>query len=96
MKELIEKRNALVEELEQLLATVKAEKRALTDEENTLFEAKKAEVAQYDKTIKAQEEFRALNLKPAGTADGDDDSEAEKRHWRKERLLAICAVKHLL
>lgn len=88
MKELIEKRNALVEELEQLLATAKAEKRALTDEENTLFEAKKAEVAQYDKTIKAQEEFRALNLKPAGTADGDDDSEAEKRALEERAFIS--------
>lgn len=63
MKKFIEKRNALIEEMEGLLDTVKAETRAFNEEEVSRIEAIKAEVRDLDNTIKVEEEMRAMDKK---------------------------------
>ncbi|MED4354076.1 phage major capsid protein [Schinkia azotoformans] len=63
MKELIEKRNALVEEMEGLLNTAKTETRAFTEVETSRIEEIKAEIRGLDNTIKAEEELRAMEKK---------------------------------
>ena len=77
MKELIEKRNALLEELNTLLATIETEKRAFSDDESKLFATKKAEIEQLNATIKAKEEARALDMHPV--AKPGEETETEKR-----------------
>jgi HK97 family phage major capsid protein len=60
MKNLIEKRNDLLDEMDVLLAKAKEETRVLKDEENSRFEAIKAEISSIDKTLKAEEEARSF------------------------------------
>lgn len=62
MKFLIEKRNALVEEINAMFTQAETEKRALTDEEQSTFEAKTAELKALDKTIEAKREARSLTM----------------------------------
>lgn len=63
MKELIEKRNDLVTEMENLVASAKTETRALTEAENTKFEEMKKEVESIDKTIEKEEELENMDTK---------------------------------
>lgn len=60
LKQLIEKRNALIEEMEGLLNTIKTEKRAFNQTETTRIEAIKSEVVDIDNTIKTADEFRSM------------------------------------
>ena len=62
MKFLIEKRNSIVEEINNLFKGAETEKRALTEDEQSTFEAKTAELKALDKTIEAKREARALTL----------------------------------
>lgn len=62
-KKLIEERAELKKELDGILATAKAEERAMTDEENTRFEDLEGKIKNLDRTIKAEERARDLNLK---------------------------------
>ncbi len=62
MKFLIEKRNSIVEEINNLFKAAETEKRALTDEEQATFEAKTAELKALDKTLEAKREARSLEL----------------------------------
>ena len=59
MKALIEKRNALLDEMDKFVNTAKVETRAMTADEDARFEAIKAEIASIDKTVKADIEARA-------------------------------------
>ena len=61
-KKLIEERAELKKELDGILETVKAEERAMTDEENTKFEELEGKIKNLDRTIKAEERARDLNL----------------------------------
>lgn len=63
MKALIEKRNALIEEMETLLGAAETETRAMNEEENTRFASIQSEIAELDKTIKAKDEVRAMEKK---------------------------------
>ena len=54
MKFLIEKRNALVEEINNIFVQAETEKRALTDEEQETFTTKTNELKALDKTIEAK------------------------------------------
>lgn len=63
VKELLEKRNALVDEMETMINKAKEEKRALEDIESTKFEEIKTEIAKIDKTINAEEEIRKMEVK---------------------------------
>lgn len=62
MKFLIEKRNSIVEEINNLFTAAETEKRALTEDEQSTFEAKNAELKALDKTIEAKREARALTM----------------------------------
>lgn len=63
MKELIERRNTLLDEMDSLVDKAGEETRAMSEEETARFEAVKAEVAGIDATIKADEERRAMDRK---------------------------------
>ena len=80
LKALIEKRNALIADMKSLCDKATAETRAMTAEEQTDYDAKKAEVEALNKTIRSIEEQNALNLNSAksdGTA--TDKEQAETR-----------------
>lgn len=62
LKSLIEKRNALVEEINNLFKSAETEKRALTDEEQSTFDAKTVELKALDKTIESAREARSLSM----------------------------------
>jgi HK97 family phage major capsid protein len=61
-KALVEQRNDLVTEMETIVAKAKEETRAFSDEESGRFDQIKAEIAKIDKTVKAEEEARALAI----------------------------------
>jgi HK97 family phage major capsid protein len=60
MKTLIEKRNALLDEMDGIVNKASQETRAFSEEETARFEAIKAEIAGIDKTLAAAEESRKL------------------------------------
>lgn len=60
LKALIEKRNALVEEINKVFETAESETRALTSEEQELFTSKTQELKDLDATIKMAKEARSL------------------------------------
>ena len=62
LKSLIEKRNSIVEEINQLFTNAETEKRALTEEEQTAFDTKNAELKALDKTIESAREARSLTM----------------------------------
>lgn len=62
MKYLIEKRNQLVEEINNVFVKAEQEKRALSDDEQKLFDDKTAELKALDKTIEAKTEARSLEM----------------------------------
>lgn len=82
MKFLIEKRNSIVEEINNLFKAAETEKRALTDEEQTTFEAKTAELKSLDKTIEAKREARNLTMMDDETPKAPEKKE-EKRSTKE-------------
>ena len=80
MKELIEKRNAKLTELESVLEKAKTETRAFTDEEGTRFEALEKEIAAIDETIKKEERAAALKLLESGSQ-GNEADDPETRSF---------------
>jgi HK97 family phage major capsid protein len=62
-KQLIEKRNDLVEEMTNIVNTAKNESRAVSEEEAKRFDACKAEISNIDKTIKMGEEMENMENK---------------------------------
>ena len=60
MKELMEKRADLMEQMNSIVTAAETEKRSLTAEETEKFDACKAEIEAIDKTIKAKEEARKM------------------------------------
>lgn len=78
MKFLIEKRNSIVEEINNLFTAAETEKRALTEDEQSTFEAKTAELEALDKTIKAKREARSLTMMDDETPKTPEQKE-EKR-----------------
>ena len=65
MKELMEKRVELMDQMNAIVTAAETETRSLTAEEAEKFDACKAEIEAIDKTIKAKEEARNMkNLKP--------------------------------
>lgn len=61
LKALIEKRNAIVDEMNEMFKTAETEVRALSEDEQAKFEAKTAELKALDKTIECAKEARSLN-----------------------------------
>lgn len=62
MKFLIEKHNSIVEEINNMFVQAENEKRALTDDEQALYDAKTKELKALDKTIEAKKEARSLEM----------------------------------
>lgn len=60
LKALIEKRNAIVDEMNEMFKTAETEVRALTEDEQAKFEAKTAELKALDKTIESAKDVRAM------------------------------------
>lgn len=80
MQSLVEQRNNLLDEMDNLLKGAKEETRALTDQESTRFDEIKSEIAGLDKTIAALDEARSLDKKlPAKQAEQRTQEEAETR-----------------
>lgn len=80
MPSLVEQRNNLLDEMDNLLKDAKEETRALTDQESTRFDEIKSEIAGLDKTIAALDEARSLDKKlPAKQAEQRTQEEAETR-----------------
>lgn len=82
-KELEEQRNDLLTEMETIVNGSKTEKRALSDTECERYEAIKTDIARIDKTIKVEEEVRALDKK----APKKKTEEDEKRSLEEENFI---------
>lgn len=78
MKYLIEKRNQLVEEINNVFVQAENEKRALSEEEQALFDTKTSELKALDKTIEAKTEARSLSMMEDETPKTPEEKE-EKR-----------------
>ena len=78
LKELTEKRNALVEEMKAIRDTANIEKRSISEEEAELFEQKDAELRSLEATIKIEERARDLKLNVV--------SEEKKEEIKKEDI----------
>ena len=82
MKELIEKRNALLSDLEALLEKAKTETRAFSDEEGKRFDELEKEIAALDETIAREERASSLKLlerEAGGEASGQESNDVETR-----------------
>lgn len=86
MKFLIEKRNSIVEEINNLFKTAETEKRALTDDEQAIFDAKTAELKALDKTIEAKREARSLELMEDEQTPEDKPEEKRSVEEVEERM----------
>lgn len=60
-KAMIEKRNELVEQINEMFVKAEGETRAFNEEEQSLFDAKTKEIEAIDKTLKLHEEARKLD-----------------------------------
>lgn len=78
LKSLIEKRNSIVEEINNLFKAAETEKRALTDDEQATFDTKNAELKALDKTIESAREARSLTMMDDETPKTPEEKE-EKR-----------------
>ena len=78
LKSLIEKRNSIVEEINNLFKGAETEKRALTEDEQATFDAKNAELKALDKTIESAREARSLSMMDDETPKTPEEKE-EKR-----------------
>ena len=74
-KKLIEKRNELVMQMDNLVKVADEETRALNEEETTKFEGLQKEVADIDKTLKLAQEERSL----MSVSDGETPAKTDKK-----------------
>lgn len=82
LKELMEKRAELMEQIEGLSSSIETEKRAFTDEENTKFDELTKEVESIDATIaqlERAEKLAKVDNKPDEAAGNDSTEEMEIR-----------------
>lgn len=85
MKFLIEKRNALVEEINAIFTQAETEQRALSEEEQSTFDAKTAELKALDKTIEAKKEARSLSMMEDETPKTPEEKEEQRSVEETER-----------
>lgn len=78
LKALIEKRNAIVDEMNEMFKTAESEVRALTEDEQAKFEAKTAELKALDKTIESAKDVRALGAMDVPTEERKSVEKDEK------------------
>ena len=84
LKELLEKRNKKVEELQSIVDKAKEETRAMTKEEKDKFDTLEQEIKDLDATIEAEKRARDYEIK-----DNDkQDEKAEERAEAEERAFA--------
>lgn len=88
MKYLIEKRNQLVDEINAIFVQAETEKRALTEDEQSAFDTKTAELKALDKTIEAKTEARSLSLMDDPTPKTPEEKE-EKRSVEEVEVRAF-------
>lgn len=91
IKALIEKRNAIIEQMESMTAAAideKGEERAFTEEEQAKFDEFEKSASSLKKTIEAEERARDLALKPAERKEGKKEVTAEERAASEERAFA--------
>lgn len=86
MKMMIEKRNDVLAEIEQILATAEQEGRVLTEEEIARLKELKAETEKVDEDIKAVEDARKLTkVEEPQTEEKITEEESEKREMMEIR-----------
>lgn len=78
IKALIEKRNALVTKMQEIVDAAGKETRAFTSDENKQYADYKAEVEKLDETIKAYKETRDLDEKTPAEEDGEQKEQRNK------------------
>ena len=74
-KELIERRNELVETMDKIFKDAETEKRALNAEENNTYDSIMAEIRSIDDTLKKAEEARSIDTVTAKAEKADDTEE---------------------
>lgn len=95
MKKLIEKKNALLDEMEGILEKAKAETRAFTDAEDERVEAIKKEIRGLEKVIADEEEKRKLDYNNIVTVSGGEAETDVLETQNKEIRSAIEKEKEL-
>ena len=86
MPSLLEQRNNLITEIEEIVNKAKTETRSLSDEENTRFEDAKEEIAKIDKTIQAEQtasELSATEMKTAKTPEQEEQRMLDEQKFLK-------------
>ena len=78
IKALIEKRNALISKMQEIVDVAGKETRAFTDDENKQYADYKSEVEKLDETIKAYKETRDLDEKTPAEEDGEQKEQRNK------------------
>jgi HK97 family phage major capsid protein len=76
MPTLLEQRNSLLDEMDNLVKKAKEETRAFTDEENKRFDEIKGEITKIDKTLAAEEEARSFEKKEVKKPGGAEEKES--------------------
>lgn len=80
MPSLVEQRNNLLDEADNLVKKAKEETRAFTDDESNRFDEIKTEIDKIDKTLKAEAEARSFDKKiPVKNNDKEEKAKAEER-----------------
>ena len=79
MKKLIEKRNDLVNEMNEIVNKAKAENRAVTEAEASRFDACNAEIANIDRTLKMAEDASKLENKVVEAPKAMTDKERDEK-----------------
>lgn len=87
-KELLEKRNALIGEMEDIKDKAKEEKRAFEENENTRMAEIVAEIKGIDSTAKLEEETRNLELKD-GVIDMEEKREKTVEEIKNEEIRSL-------
>lgn len=64
LKKLLERRNKLIKEINEMFAKCETETRSFSEEEEAAYEKAMAEIKKIDATLKAHEEARALKMSP--------------------------------
>lgn len=78
LRAMYEKRNALLQEMENIVQKAVGETRAMTKEEKDSYDAKKAEVESLNTTIAAAEEERGLKNPPETEKQADKEAKEER------------------
>lgn len=88
-KQLIEKRNFIIDEMEGLVKVIETEKRAFNGEENKKMADLQKEIQDIDKTLKTIEETRKFDKKEIKKEE-KLDKEVEKRALEEKSFLDFC------